>query len=77
MSLTLRHQLTALDRALAHLLDERARLSRELACGAPLPAPALEDVLARTEGDFPAPALERVFEAVDEGCRRATEELSR
>ena len=25
MSLTLRHQLTALDRALAHLLDERAR----------------------------------------------------
>ena len=76
MSLTLRHQLTALDRALAHLLDERARLSRELAHGAPLPAPALDDVLARTEGDFPAPAQERVFKAVDEGCR-ATEELSR
>ena len=39
MSLTLRHQLTALDRALAHLLDERARLSREMVRGAPLPAP--------------------------------------
>jgi chorismate mutase len=77
MSLTLRHQLTALDRALAHLLDERARLSREMVRGAPLPAPALEDVLARTAGQFPAPALKRVFEAVDEGCRRATEELSR
>ena len=77
MSLTLRHQLTALDRALAHLLDERARLSRELARGAPLPAPALDDVLARTDGDFPAPILEHVFAAVDEGCRRATEDLSR
>ena len=77
MSLTLRHQLTALDRALAHLLDERARLSRELARGAPLPAPALNEVLARTDGDFPAPILERVFAAVDEGCRRATEDLSR
>jgi hypothetical protein len=77
MSLTLRHQLTALDRALAHLLDERARLSREMVRGAPLPAPALDDVLARTQGDFPAPALERVFEAVDAGCRQATEGVSR
>ncbi len=77
MSLTLRHQLTALDRALAHLLDERARLAREIASCASLPAPALDDALARMDGCFPAAGLERVFQAVDEGCRQAVEEAPR
>ena len=74
MSFTLRHQLTTLDRSIASLLDERARLVREAAAttsGATVPGAAIDDLLARASGDFPAPALRAVFAAADEGCRSA------
>ena len=71
MSLQLRHQLTALDRALMNLLDERARL----VCEEPGPPPSspIEDLLARSTGDFPGAALRRVMDAVDAGCSAAAQ----
>ncbi len=71
MSLTLRHQLTALDRALMNLLNERARLLTDFARGGVPPPPAIEDLLARSSGEFPAKELREVFEAVDLGARAA------
>lgn len=73
MNLALRHQLTALDRALLALLDERARLACEAAAAAPgaFPAASVDDLLARSSGDFPAAVLRELFGAVDRGCREA------
>ena len=69
MSLQLRHQLTALDRALMSLLDERARLVCEET--GPPPSSPIEDLLARSTGDFPGDALRRVMDEVDAGCSAA------
>jgi len=71
MSLQLRHQLTALDRALMNLLDERARLVCEEV--GPPPSSPIEDLLARSTGDFPGDALRRVMDEVDAGCASASE----
>lgn len=68
-----RHQLTHLDRAIARLLDERARVAR--GSGGPLPAPALDDVLGRSTGEFPAASLRAVFAAVEQGCRQVAREV--
>jgi hypothetical protein len=70
-----RHQLTHLDRAIARLLDERARLAR--GAGGPLCAPAIDDVLGRSSGDFPAASLRAVFDAVEAGCREVSPEEPR
>jgi len=66
----LRHQLIHLDRALMGLLNERARLARELGEDG---AGTVEDLLRRTRGAFPAPALRAVFEVIEAGCREAAE----
>ena len=71
MSLQLRHQLTALDRALMNLLDERARLVCEET--GPTPSSPIEDLLARSSGDFPGDALRSVMQAVDAGCSAAAQ----
>ncbi|MEE8468403.1 MAG: hypothetical protein V3T22_08110 [Planctomycetota bacterium] len=70
MSLQLRHQLTALDRALMNLLDERARLVSEET--GPPPSSPIEDLLARSSGDFPGEALRSVMREVDSGCATAS-----
>ena len=71
MSLQLRHQLTAIDRALMNLLDERARLVCEES--GPPPSSPIEDLLARSSGDFPGGALRSVMNEVDAGCAAAAE----
>ena len=68
-----RHQLNHLDRAIARLLDERARMAR--GADGPLCAPALDDVLGRSSGDFPARSLRAVFAAVEQGCREVMGEV--
>lgn len=84
MSFASRHQLTALDRALVHLLDERARLTREWAerdstqdpTRDPIWGAFVDDLLARSDGDFPAVRLREVFAAVDAGCGEAARSVA-
>jgi len=71
MNPALRHQLAHLDRTLLAILNERARLLRDVDPGDPSRAAAVEDLLRRNAGPFPAEALRRVFRDVDEGCLRA------
>lgn len=63
----MRSHLTLLDRAIVRLLDERARLVRELGGGS-VPAVAVEDLLRRADGDFPAEAMREAFSAIERGC---------
>jgi len=60
-----RHQLRSLDRALLALLDERARLLASLAAEDPGRAAAVDDMLRRHEGPFPAEGIAEVFGAID------------
>ncbi|MEM9803188.1 MAG: hypothetical protein AAGA20_22915 [Planctomycetota bacterium] len=73
----MRTHLAHLDRAIARMLDERARLARTTIDGGAQPAavdPFVDDLLRRAEGDFPANELRAVFEAVARGCRSAAGE---
>lgn len=72
----MRAHLSHIDRAIARLLDERARLAAEMASGGASGAavdPLTSDLLRRGDGDFPADVLAEVFERVAAGCRRAGE----
>ncbi len=76
----MRAHLSHLDRAIARMLDERARLVREMSRdGAPESVidPFADDLLRRVEGDFPAAELREVFEAVTRGCRHVAGEATR
>ena len=64
-----RNQLKHLDRSIAALLDERARLVRQVASDDA--RPAVEDILRRSSGDFPAQTLRAVFELIDGAARGA------
>ncbi|KAA3613465.1 MAG: hypothetical protein DWQ01_02780 [Planctomycetota bacterium] len=68
MKAALRHQLAQLDRSLLALLNERARLLREVPLDDPGRRAALEDLMRRHGGPFDAAALNRVFENIDQGC---------
>ena len=58
--------------AIQRFLDERARLVREAGdTGSDVASAAIDDLLARSSGDFPARELREVFAAVDLGCRTA------
>ncbi|TAH38715.1 MAG: hypothetical protein EYC70_04935 [Planctomycetota bacterium] len=70
MEPALRHQLSALDRALLALLNERARLLAGVAGDDPGRAPAVDDLLRRHAGPFEPAAIRAVFAAVDRGCRK-------
>lgn len=65
MSPETRHQLRSLDRALLALIDERARLLASLAADDPGRKAAIDDMLRRHEGPFPAEGIAEVFEAID------------
>lgn len=69
MKTGLRHQLAHLDRSLLALLNERARLVAETEPHDETARAAVEDLLRRNAGPFPAEALRDVFAAVDRGCR--------
>ena len=72
----MRNHLTQLDRALVRLLDERARLVAELADGGAESSaldPFLDDLLRRSDGDFPAASLRQIFDSVEAGCRQVAE----
>lgn len=69
MEPALRHQLSALDRALLALLNERARLLAGVALDDPGRAAAVDDLLRRHAGPVSAPAIREVFAAVERGCR--------
>ena len=76
----MRAHLSHLDRAITRLLDERARLVREMTrdgASESLTDPFTDDVLRRAEGDFPAAELREVFAAVTRGCRHVGVEASR
>ena len=60
-----RHQLRSLDRALLALIDERARLLASVAATDPGRAAAVDDMLRRHEGPFPAEGIADVFDAID------------
>lgn len=64
----MRTHLVHLDRAIARLLDERARVCAAMD-GTFDGSPAVEDVLKRADGDFDADALRSVFECIERGCR--------
>jgi hypothetical protein len=59
------HQLRALDRAILDLVDERLRLLREVAAPPPAGVAALEDLLRRHTGGFPAAGVRELFEVID------------
>lgn len=66
-----RHQLLQIDRAVLHLLDERARLVAEIEPAASRGAaaePAVDDLLRRHRGPFPGAHVRTVFAAVRAGC---------
>ena len=75
-----RHQLRAIDAAILALLDERVRLLRDAAAGGepqrgtPLAGAAVDDLLRRHAGPFPAEGVKRVFAAIDAGCAPAPDE---
>jgi chorismate mutase len=64
----LRHQLRSLDRALLSMIDERARLLAGVETDDPGRAPAVDDMLRRHDGPFPAEGVREVFDAVDRHC---------
>ncbi len=65
MHAPLRHQLRHLDQVLLALLDERARLLSGTPAGDPGRAPAVDDMLARHAGPFPARGVAEVFAVID------------
>ena len=65
MHAPLRHQLRHLDQVLLALLDERARLLSGTEVGDPGRKPAVDDMLARHAGPFPARGVAEVFAAID------------
>lgn len=64
----LRHQLRSLDQVVLSLLDERARLVASVAADDPGRKAAVEDMLARHDGPFPAQGITEVFQAIDRHC---------
>ncbi len=64
----LRAQLATLDRSLAALLHERARLLADFRDGGPAPRAAVEDLLRRSQGPLSARDLRSVFGAIDAAC---------
>ena len=74
MSPETRHQLRSLDRALLHLIDERARLLASVDAADPGRAAAVDDMLRRHEGPFPAAGIAEVFEAIDRHSREFASE---
>jgi len=68
MNPALRHQLASLDRTILALLDERARMLREVDAVDPARRAALADLLRRQTGPLPAHVVRRIFELVDQGC---------
>ncbi len=72
MNPALRHQLAHLDRTLLAILNERARLLRDVGPGDRGRAAAIEDLLRRNAGPFPAEALRQVFRNADQGCAQAS-----
>jgi len=74
MHAPLRNQLRNLDRILLALLDERARLLAAVEAGDPGRAPAIEDMLRRHDGPFPAEGVLDVFGAVERHCARFARE---
>lgn len=70
-----RNQLLVLDRALVALLDERVRLVADFDAAGDDGAPAaLDDLLRRHDGPFPARDVRAVFGAIEAGCERARED---
>ena len=70
MNPALRHQLRALDRALLALVDERTRLLSEVAAQDPGRRSAVEDLLRRHDGPFPAESATALFALLDQHCAR-------
>jgi hypothetical protein len=68
MTITLRHQLTQLDRTIVELLNERARLCRDLEPLEVQREACIDDLLRRSGGPFPAEELREAFAAIDRGC---------
>jgi chorismate mutase len=64
----LRHQLRSLDQVILSLLDERARLVADVPPDDPGRKAAVEDMLARHDGPFPAQGITDVFQAIDRNC---------
>lgn len=64
----LRHQLRHLDGAILALLDERARLLVQTSAADPLRRAAVDDILRRHSGPFPADGVTDVFAAIDRHC---------
>ena len=64
----LRHQLRNLDQLLLSLLDERARLLSGIPVDDSGREPAVDDMLARHAGPFPAQGVTDVFAAVHRHC---------
>ena len=69
MNPALRHQLRSLDRVLLALLDERVRLLEKVDAGDPGAQSAVEDMMRRHDGPFPAAGVEDVFRAIDRHSR--------
>jgi hypothetical protein len=74
---SLRHQLRSLDQVLLSLLDERARLLLGVAAADPGRRPAVDDMLARHAGPFPAEGIAEVFEAIERHCADLAETTER
>ncbi len=64
-----RNALRALDRALIHLAEERARVLAE--SGGPAPAGLRQDLLRRHEGRFSPRVLAELLAALDRACGAA------
>jgi len=84
MNTTTAYQLRRLDQALLSLLDERRRLTDEIddetrdemgnETGNERPyAVAIDDLLRRHDGPFPAEDVRAVFRAVEAGCAQPHE----
>ena len=65
------HQLRVLDRAILDLVDERLCLLQGMTAGEPACAAALDDLLRRHTGRFPAEGVRELFAAIDRHCREA------
>ena len=63
MNPALRHHLRTLDGAILQLLDERTRLLAQVPPDDPLRSAAVDDLLRRHTGPFPATSVRAVFAA--------------
>jgi chorismate mutase len=73
----LRHQLRRLDQVLLSLLDERARLLQGVPARDPGRKPAVDDLLARHAGPFPAEGVAEVFGTIERHCAEISEDSRR